>query len=229
MPAESRPTARLAPGVVVAVDGPAASGKGTLARRLAAHFGLAYLDTGLLYRATARRLLDSGADPGDGEVAAEAARTVDVTGLDAAALRDDETANAAGVIAAHPAVRAALLDVQRRFAARPPGAARGAVLDGRDIGTVICPDADVKIFVEAGLEIRAQRRHKELQARGQMSIYSNVLRDMRERDARDRSRAIAPLVPAEDACVLDTTEFDEDSVFQSVLAFIASRAPFDSE
>ncbi len=229
MPAESRPAARLAPGVVVAIDGPAASGKGTLARRLAAHFGLAYLDTGLLYRATARRLLDSGADPGDEAAAAEAARTVDVAGLDAEALRDDETANAAGVVAAHPTVRAALVDLQRRFAARPPGAKRGAVLDGRDIGTVICPDADVKIFVEAGPEVRAERRHKELQARGLKSIYSNVLRDMRERDARDRSRAIAPLVPAEDACVLDTTEFDEDTVFQSALAFIVSRAPLDSE
>ncbi len=221
--------AGLAPGVVIAVDGPAASGKGTLAQRLAGHFGLAYLDTGLLYRATARRVVARGGDPADAEAAANAARGLGLAELDPAALRDDETANAAGVVAAHPGVRAALVDVQRRFAAVPPGGAPGAVLDGRDIGTVICPDAAIKFFVEAGVEVRARRRHKELRARGLKSIYSRVLRDMRERDARDRSRAIAPLVPAEDACVLDTTEFDADTVFQSALAFIASRTPLDSE
>ncbi len=225
MPAENA----LAGGTVIAVDGPAASGKGTLGRRLAEHFGLAYLDTGLLYRATARQLLQSGGEPDDGEAATAAARAVDVARLDPAALRDDETANAAGVVAAHPGVRAALIDVQRSFAAHPPGGAPGAVLDGRDIGPVICPDAPVKIFVEASLEVRARRRHKELQARGLKSIYSRVLRDMRERDARDRSRAFAPLVPADDACVLDTTDSDEDLVFQSALAFIASRTPLASE
>ncbi len=219
----------LAPGTVIAVDGPAASGKGTLARRLAGHFGLAYLDTGLLYRATAWRLLERGADPADAAAAAAAARDLGLDDLDPETLRDDETANAAGVVAAHASVRAALIDVQRRFAALPPGGAPGAVLDGRDIGTVICPDAMIKIFVEAGIEVRARRRHKELRARGLKSIYSRVLRDMRERDARDRSRAIAPLVPAEDARVLDTTEDDEDSVFRSALAFIASRTPFDGD
>ncbi len=219
----------LAPGTVIAVDGPAASGKGTLARRLAAHFGLAHLDSGLLYRATARRLLDTGADPADATAAAAAARAVDLAGLDPDALRDEATTDAASVVAAHPGVRAALFDVQRGFAARPPGGAPGAVIDGRDIGTVICPDAAVKIFVDADVEVRARRRHKELRARGLKSIYSSVLRDMRERDARDRSRATAPLVPAEDACVLDTTECDEDSVFHGALAFIASRTPLDGE
>ncbi len=219
----------LAAGTVIAVDGPAASGKGSLGRRLAEHFGLAYLDTGLLYRATGRRLLDRGVDPADAAAAVDVARDLGLDDLDPKTLRDDETASAAGVVAAHPGVRTALIGIQRRFAADPPGGAPGAVLDGRDIGTVICPDAPIKIFVEASIEVRARRRHKELRARGLKSIYSRVLRDMRERDARDRSRAIAPLVPADDACVLDTTEFDEDSVFLSALAFIASRTPLDSE
>jgi cytidylate kinase len=225
MPSE----ARLRPGTVIAVDGPAASGKGSLGRRLAAYFGLAHLDTGLLYRATGRQLLDRGGDPADGAAAAECARGLRISEIDPETLRDDETAQAAGIVAAHPGVRDALIDVQRAFAAHPPGGAAGAVLDGRDIGTVICPDAPIKIFVDADIEVRARRRHKELQARGHESIYSRVLRDMRERDARDRSRAIAPLVPAEDACVLDTSESDEDAVFQSALAFIASRTPLDNE
>lgn len=221
--------AALAPGTVIAVDGPAASGKGTLARRLAEHFGFAYLDTGLLYRATARKLLDQGGDPNDEAAAATVARSLDLDELDADALRSDEVANAAGIVAAHPGVRRALLDIQRRFASDPPGGASGSVLDGRDIGTVICPGAAFKIFVDAGIEVRARRRHKELQARGLKSIYSRVLRDMRERDARDRSRATAPLVPAEDACVLDTSGSDEDSVFRDALAFIASRPPLDGK
>ena len=219
----------LARGTVIAVDGPAASGKGSLGRRLAEHFGLAYLDTGLLYRATARRLLDSGVDPADAAAAAAVARDLDLDDLDRETLRDEATANAAGVVAAHPGVRAALIDIQRRFADRPPGGAPGAVLDGRDIGTVICPGAAIKIFVEAGIEVRAARRDKELRARGLKSIYSRVLRAMRERDARDRSRAIAPLVPAGDAYVLDTTEADEATVFRGALAFIASRTPLDSD
>lgn len=219
----------LARGTVIAVDGPAASGKGSLGRRLAEHFGLAYLDTGLLYRATGRKLLQKGVDLADAAAAADVARDLGLDDLRPAILRDEETAYAAGVVAAYPGVRTALIGVQQHFAAQPPAGAPGAVLDGRDIGTVICPYAQIKIFIEASIEVRAQRRHKELQARGLKSIYSRVLRDMRERDARDRSRAIAPLVPADDACVLDTTEFDEDAVFRSALAFIASRTPFYSE
>ena len=219
----------LPPGTVIAVDGPAASGKGSLGRRLAVHFGFAYLDTGLLYRATGRKLLKQGIDLADSAAAVDAACDLGLDDLCPAILRDDEIAYAAGVVAAHPGVRKALIGLQQRFAAQPPDGAPGAVLDGRDIGTVICPDAQIKLFIEASIEVRVRRRHKELQARGLKSIYSRVLRDMRERDARDRSRAVAPLVPADDACVLDTTEFDEDSVFRSALAFISSRTPFNSE
>ena len=216
-------------GTIIAIDGPAASGKGSLGRRLSAHFGLAYLDTGLLYRAIGHKMLKQGADLADSTAAVEVACSLGFDDLRPAILRDDEIAQAAGVVAAHPDVRKALHGLQQRFAAEPPGGAPGTVLDGRDIGTVICPNAQIKLFINAGIKVRARRRHKELQARGLNSIYSRVLRDMRERDARDRSRAIAPLVPADDACVLDTTEVDENSVFRSALAFISSRTPFKSE
>ncbi len=208
---------------VIAVDGPAASGKGTLARRLAAHFGYAYLDTGLLYRAVGLRLLRAGIDPHDEQAAAGAAAEIGAGALDDPALRTDESANSAGIVAANPAVREALLGFQRDFAARPPDAVSGVVLDGRDIGTVICPHADHKIFVEASPEVRAERRLKELRARGVESIHSRVLHDMMERDARDRGRRIAPLVPAEDAYLLDTTRLDADAAFAAALEFITSR------
>ncbi len=208
---------------MIAVDGPAASGKGTLARRLADHLGYAHLDTGLLYRAVGLRLLRAGIDPDDAETAARAAAEVGAEELYDPALRADATANAAGVVAAIPAVREALLGFQRNFIAHPPGGAAGAVLDGRDIGTVICPDADHKIFVEASLEVRADRRLKELRERGVESIPSRVLQDMTERDTRDRSRRVAPLVPAKDAYLLDTTERDADAAFAAALEFINSR------
>jgi cytidylate kinase len=209
--------------VVIAIDGPAASGKGTLAKRLAAHFGYAHLDTGLLYRAVARRVLQAGRDPSDEGAAAAAAAEVGWRDLDDPTLRLEETSRAAGIVAAHPRVRAALIGLQRSFAAMPPAGAGGVVIDGRDIGTVICPDATYKIFVEASPEVRAGRRLKELQGRGEESIHSRVLRDMKERDARDRARAVAPLVPAPDALILDTTALDADAAFAAALAFIASR------
>ncbi|MCC7271301.1 MAG: (d)CMP kinase [Alphaproteobacteria bacterium] len=209
--------------MIIAIDGPAAAGKGTLARRLAAHFGLAYLDTGAVYRAVARRLLDAGAVPTDEAAALAAARTVTADDLHDPRLRDEAVGRATSVVSALPAVRAALLDFQRRFAARPPGGEPGAVLDGRDIGTVVCPDATIKIFLTADPVERARRRAKELRERGLDTIDSRVLRDIRERDARDSSRATAPLVPAADAHVIDTTQLDADAAFAAALAYIATR------
>ncbi len=202
---------------VIAIDGPAASGKGTLARQLAAHFDYAHLDTGGLYRAVGLILLRAGEDPSDPVAAETAAKALDPKTLarilEDPVLRDDATAQAASLVAAIPGVRAALLDFQRNFAAHPPGGKQGAVLDGRDVGTVVCPAAPAKIFVEAGVEARAKRRHKELIERGNESIEGAVLQDMQDRDARDRNRAVAPLKPADDAVVLDTTEMDVEAAF----------------
>ena len=203
--------------MIIAVDGPAASGKGTIARRLAAHFGLPYLDTGGLYRAVGLAMLRAEGDPDDAARAAEVAETLDLGLLDDPALRDAATAEAASRIAVHPPVRAALVDVQRRFAGQAPG----AVLDGRDIGTVICPDADHKLFVTADIETRAARRHKELIARGEASIYARVLEDLRCRDHRDSSRATAPTRQADDAVELDTTDLDIEGAVAAALATIA--------
>jgi CMP/dCMP kinase len=201
---------------VVAIDGPAASGKGTLARRLAGRFGFAHLDTGALYRATARLVLDANGDPADPETAAAAARRVDHNVLSDPRLRGDEVAVAASVVAAIPEVRRALLSLQQNFAARPPAPARGAVLDGRDIGTVICPTADVKLFVTASTETRASRRVKELREQGAAVIYEDVLQDLKQRDARDSQRSAAPLAAAADAKVIDTTTLDADIVLERV-------------
>ncbi len=204
---------------VIAIDGPAASGKGTLARRLAAHYGLPHLDTGLLYRATARALLDEGLPLDDVDAAVEAARGLSLTDFDETRLRARDMGEAASVVAAMPAVRAALVDMQRAFAGRP----EGAVLDGRDIGTVICPGATVKIFVTASPETRAQRRALELASRGETVDYGAILEDVRKRDARDSARSAAPLKPAEDAVTVDSSELDRDEVFAAALA-IAERA-----
>lgn len=208
--------------MIIAVDGPAASGKGTLARRLARHLNLAHLDTGGLYRATALHALRAG-DPADPGIAEAAARQVRPSDLDDPRLRDEDVAQAASIVAAIPGVRAALLDFQRSFAASPANGARGAVLDGRDIGTVVCPDADAKLFVTASVEARARRRFKELQDLGVGSIYERVLQDMKDRDARDSGRRTAPLVPADDAFVLDTTTLDADAAFAAALHFIERK------
>ena len=214
--------------IVIAVDGPAASGKGTLARRLAAHLGYAYLDTGLIYRAVGLSLIRQNLDSADPSAALRAARGLSVEDLDDPVLRSDDVANMASQVAALPNVRAALIDYQRQFARQPQGKAKGVVLDGRDIGTVICPDADAKIFVDASVETRANRRVKELRERGVTAIYARVLQDMRERDARDRSRSAAPMVPADDAHSLDTTNLDADAAFREALEIITSRNMSDA-
>ena len=205
---------------VVAVDGPAASGKTTLARRLATHFGLDFLDTGLLYRAVAWKLLQAGRPLTEVASAAAAAREVAAADLNPAILRSDAISQGASVVAAIPEVRRALLGFQRRFGQGGPG----AVLAGRDIGTVVRPDASHKIFVTASLEERARRRCKELQDLGVPTIYERVLETLQERDVRDRSRAIAPLAPADDAFVIDTTEQDVDTAFEVARAYVAGPA-----
>jgi cytidylate kinase len=205
---------------IIAIDGPAASGKGTLAKRLAEHLGVPYLDTGLLYRAVARDVVASGRNLEDIAAAIVAAKAVDAQSLGDPGLRGPLAGDAASIVAKIPDVRAALLDYQRNFARN---AERGAVLDGRDIGTVVCPDAHIKIFVTASDEERARRRHLEHQGRGETVSYERVLDDLRRRDARDSGRSIAPLEAATDALHLDTTTLDPDQAFAAVLGLIASR------
>jgi CMP/dCMP kinase len=205
--------------LIIAIDGPAASGKGTIARRLAAHYGLPHLDTGLLYRATAAGLLQADKDLRDVEAAVAAARGLGLTEFDEAALRGARMGEAASVVAAIPEVRAALVRAQRDFAAR----ASGAVLDGRDIGTVICPNADVKIFVTASPATRAQRRALELMKRGEKIDYADVLADIVRRDARDADRSDAPMRAASDAETLDTTRLDIENAFARALAIVEAR------
>lgn len=205
--------------MIIAIDGPAASGKGTLAKRVAAHFGYACLDTGLLYRAVARDLR-AAEQPLDDVAAAEwAARSLDPASLDDAGLRHPGVGEAASVVAKIPEVRAALLAVQRDFAAQEPG----AVLDGRDIGTVVCPDADVKLFIKAQVEIRARRRYEELKKRGEPVTYERVLETIKARDARDSGRADAPLAIAPDALLLDTTNLDIEAAFDAAVGLIKRK------
>jgi cytidylate kinase len=206
---------------IIAIDGPAASGKGTIARKLAAHYGVAHLDTGLLYRAVGLAVLRAGDDPADAAKAEKAALVLSAKGFDSLfndlAIRADATSVAASKVAAVPAVRSILLKYQKDFCAEPPNQSRGAVLDGRDIGTVIAPDAEVKIYVTASLEARAERRFKELQGRNENAIYESVLRDMQERDARDASRSVAPARPADDAVILDTSNLTADQAFAEAI------------
>jgi len=204
--------------LIIAIDGPAAAGKGTLARRIASHLRIPYLDTGLLYRAVGRRVLDAGADPADPRAAEAAAQALTEDDLNRIDLRGPDADRAAASVASIPGVRAALLAFQRGF-----GAGHGAVLDGRDIGTVIFPDASLKLFVTASVEARARRRWLELRARGTEADLATVTQDMQARDAADAARAAAPLRPAEDAILLDTTDLDADAAFAKAIDFIGSR------
>jgi cytidylate kinase len=202
--------------MIIAIDGPAASGKGTLAKRLAAHFGLPHLDTGLLYRAVALAMLDRSADLADERAAAAVAEALDTTHLDDPRLRERQMGEAASLVSGFQPVRDALLEFQRRFAAQLPG----AVLDGRDIGTVVCPAAEVKLFVTATPEERARRRHLELVARDEAAEFTAILADIRRRDERDIGRAVAPLRPAPDAIVVDTTSLDAEAAFRTALDLV---------
>jgi len=207
--------------MIIAIDGPAAAGKGTLARRIAAALGLPYLDTGLLYRATGRLVLDAGADPADAGAAAAAARALTEADLRRADLRGPDADRAASQVASIPEVRAALLDYQRRY-----GSDNGAVLDGRDIGTIVFPDAEVKLFVTASLEARAARRHRELFLRGETVSLDEVQADLAARDEADRNRTAAPLKPAADAVQFDTTGMDAETAFAKALALIEAQTRF---
>lgn len=202
--------------MIIAIDGPAASGKGTLGKLIAAHYGLAHLDSGKLYRAVARDTLAAGASPSDMKAALAAAQALDFATLGDPGLMDAKLGEAASIVATHPEVRGALLAYQREFARRKPG----AVLDGRDIGTVICPNADVKLFVTATPEERARRRYRELHEAGNTISEEEVLADIRRRDERDQNRATAPLIKAEDAVLLDTTNLDIDAAFKAAIALI---------
>jgi cytidylate kinase len=207
--------------VIIAIDGPAASGKGTLGKKLAAHYGLRHLDSGLLYRAVAKAVLDSGFKPDDRQAATRLAKSLDLAHLDEAALKTPKVGEAASIVSAFPEVRAALVTFQRDFAAKQPG----AVLDGRDIGTVICPNADVKIYVTASVEVRARRRTAEYQAQGRQIDEATVLADILKRDERDTKRDVAPLKQAPDAHLLDTTHLAIDAAIRAAIDIVeATRA-----
>jgi len=208
--------------VIVAIDGPTAAGKGTLGRLLARRLGYAHLDTGALYRAVALMLRLSGQE-GSEAAAVAAAERLDLRLIGDPRLREEATGNLASRVAALPSVRAALLEFQRGFAHRPPGGEPGAVLDGRDVGTVVCPDAGAKLFVTASPATRARRRFDELRARGEATTLEAVLADLEARDRRDAERAVAPLRPAPDAYLLDTTDLAIDAALERALAFVRGR------
>ena len=204
--------------MIIAIDGPSASGKGTLAKRLAVNLGFAHLDTGKIYRAVGYQVVRQGGDPEDEATALAFARGLDPATLSDPELSSDEAALAASKVARMNAVRDVLLQFQRDFAESPPGGASGAVLDGRDIGTVVCPEAPVKLYVVASAEVRAERRHKELLERGEATIYARVLQNMKDRDERDTNRSAAPLKPADDAFILDTSGLNADEAYKAALA-----------
>ncbi len=205
--------------MIIAIDGPSASGKGTLARKLAQHYQLVYLDTGLLYRKVAFDVVEAGADPANVQVAEKAALELDMTQVEESLLRTGQIAEAASIVAALPRVRAAILDFQRQFAKNP----QGAVLDGRDIGSFVCPDADIKLFVSASPEVRAKRRFLELAASGYTGSLEEIHRDIEARDTRDRLRKTAPLIQAEDAHLLDTSNLDIETAFRTAVEWIDSK------
>ncbi|MCQ2005880.1 (d)CMP kinase [Rhizobium sp. NRK18] len=202
--------------MIIAIDGPAAAGKGTLSRRIAEEYGFHHLDTGLTYRATAKALLDAGLPLDDEAVAAGMAAKVDLAGLDRSVLSAHEIGEAASKIAVMPSVRRALVEAQRAFARKEPG----TVLDGRDIGTVVCPDAAVKLYVTASAEVRARRRFDEIRAGGKQADFAEILADIVKRDARDSGRADSPLRPAEDAHLIDTSEMGIEAAFQAAKAIV---------
>ena len=207
---------------VIAIDGPAASGKGTLARRLAKHFGYAYLESGRLYRAVAAKVLESGLDPTHESDAAQIAQHLVAKDFEHPKLFEDATTRAASIVAAHGRVRAALLAFQRNFAAHPPEGAPGVVIDGRDIGTHVCPAAPHKFYLTASPEIRAKRRVAQLQDQGHEAIYHRVLADIQDRDRQDETRHHSPLTRAHDAHLLDSSALDADQVFAKALALISA-------
>ncbi len=209
--------------MIIAIDGPAAAGKGTLARGISEHLNLAYLDTGLLYRAVGKKILDAGEIPENATAAEAVARELKAEDLNSKGLRIDAVAQAASKISAVPGVRSALLDFQQDFANSPPEGFKGAILDGRDIGTVVCPSATAKLFITASTEVRATRRFKELHIADSGVIYARILKDMEERDERDSSRTVAPLTPAHDAKVLDTCDLSTAQVLYQALEYIALK------
>ena len=206
--------------MLIAVDGPAAAGKGSLSLKLAEHFDFARLDTGLIYRAVAMKVLKTEGSNSNKD-AVEIAQLLSLNDMNTKGLRNEEVGIMASKIAIIPEVRNILLRFQRDFAANPPSNKLGAVLDGRDIGTVVCPNANFKLFVTASSEVRAERRFKELQDRGEEAIRSAILQDIIDRDERDRSRSVSPLMPAQDAYILETSTLDLDAVFKIALNYIS--------
>jgi cytidylate kinase len=209
--------------VVIAVDGTAASGKGTLAKKLASHFGFAHLDSGALYRLTALAVLTARGDPRAEADALHGAQSIDLSLAGDPAIRTDVVGQAASQVAAIPAVRAALFDFQRNFLVHPPGGSPGAVMDGRDIGTVICPGATAKLYVDARPDLRANRRWRELQGMGILRDEADLLRELMARDAADKARPVSPLRQAEDAALLDTSDLDIDAAFAAALALVSQK------
>jgi cytidylate kinase len=209
--------------IVIAVDGTAASGKGTLAKKLAAHFGFAHLDSGALYRLAAYSVMQAGGDPRNQADALRGAQTIDFNLAGDPRIRTDFVGQAASYVAAIPAVRAALFDFQRNFLEHPPGGSPGAVMDGRDIGTVICPGATAKLYVDASPEVRARRRWAELKGMGIRRGEGDLLKELNARDAADKSRPVSPLVQAEDAALLDTTDLGIDAAFAAALALVSPK------